>query len=104
MVLRLNVDSFDISTNIVQEAAMFRFHVILEELSVFLSDKIRPARDLQSGVKFNHPRNSECKVPRHELPSNLNDFLCLIKMGFFQLMLTNHEPPLIEDAGMHGFY
>lgn len=94
LVLRLNLDSLDISTNIVQEAAMFRFRVILENLNVFLSDKIRHFSRVSS-LNFDCDSNA----PNFELPSSLQDFICLLKTGFFQLVLTNHEPPLLDEEG-----
>lgn len=68
-VLRYYVDSLDISSNLVQEAAMFRLHFIFEDSSLFLC----AAKSVQD-------------VP-------LAAFVCLMRMGFFELTVTSTEPP-----------
>lgn len=58
---------------------MFRFHIILEDSSLFVTDKARTSADVAYNL-------------------TLRDYVCLMKMGFFELILTNFEPPGDDDV------
>ncbi len=72
--MRVNINSFDVSSNIVDHSKTVRLNFIMEDLSLFLYD-LAKAVDRQPTIE---------------------DLVCIARMGLFELtvMVTEHEEKL----------